>query len=179
MGHSKPDRRGATLLRLRPAHHSPICGRESVPGGRRREAMNRWRHEPLLKPEHPEVATPKRPRLLFRTRAPIPNGRRLRSTRASLGTWIQKAELGPLTCPHGFHRESRMTMGGLLGLPTPREPRSDHGTRKLCWSADNAQADTRSGALQNADGGLVGRRHAPIVATPSRVTSSIRVIGRR
>jgi len=50
------------------------------------------------------------------------------------------------------------------------------GSGSSAASADNAQAHARLGALQNADGGLVGRRHEPIVATPSRVTSSMRLM---
>ena len=48
------------------------------------------------------------------------------------------------------------------------------GSGSSAGSADNAQAHARLGALQNAGGGLVGRRHEPIVATPSRVTSPMR-----
>jgi hypothetical protein len=48
------------------------------------------------------------------------------------------------------------------------------GTGSSAVSADNAQAHARLGALQNASGGLVGRRHEPIVATTSCTTSSMR-----
>jgi hypothetical protein len=132
MNHSKPDRTGATLRSLRPVRQSTRCGKGTLRAGRRHTAMNRWRREPLLKPERPAAATPRHLRLRTRTRAPTPTGRRQPSKRASLGTSHQKAELGPLACRHGYRREGHTTTGAPLGQPTQRAPRSDHGIPSSC-----------------------------------------------